>query len=282
MPVEFAFPASGPARIDGAAVASGDPALRLVRVERPGMDAVVNIEHGGKRVRLLVLTPEQARTLSVGVIAGKRRLVLSDAQVWFDDGALQLRSKGDPAFSFAVYPALDKAPGGASWRARNDGRFQRFDANVAPVRAEAVATLLRPAGNVAAVPVGGRANTAMRPYPEQFRTAAAWTLQATAPAAPQVEQYLLQPDMVGDVARLFDGTRMVDDWFYSGYGWEYPVAAGASRALTLQVLPLRADAPIYIPKEAWPDFGGKQQAVALHGVKLAPVYRAEARFGKPR
>jgi hypothetical protein len=246
------------------------------------MDAVVNIEHGGKRVRLLVLTPEQARTLSVGVIAGKRRLVLSDAQVWFDDGALQLRSKGDPAFSFAVYPALDKAPGGASWRARKDGRFQRFDANVAPVRAEAVATLLRPAGNVAAVPVGGRANTAMRPYPEQFRTAAAWTVQATAPAAPQVEQYLLQPDMVGDVARLFDGTRMVDDWFYSGYGWEYPVGAGASRALTLQVLPLRADAPIYIPKEAWPDFGGKQQAVALRGVKLAPVYRAEARFGKPR
>jgi hypothetical protein len=282
MPVEFAFPASGPARIDGAAVASGDPALRLVRVERPGMDAVVNIEHGGKRVRLLVLTPEQARTLSVGVIAGKRSLVLSDAQVWFDEGALQLRSKGDPAFSFAVYPALDKAPGGAAWRVRKDGRFQRFDANVAPVRAEAVATLLRPAGNVAAVPVGGRANTAMRPYPEQFRTAAAWTVQATAPAAPQVEQYLLQPDMVGDVARLFDGTRMVDDWFYSGYGWEYPVAAGATHALTLQVLPLRADAPIYIPKEAWPDFGGKQQAGALRGVKLAPVYRAEARFGKPR
>jgi hypothetical protein len=280
IPAELAFPASTPARIDGASAPNGDAALRLVRVQRPGTDAVVDIEHGGKRVRLMVLTPEQARTLAVGVIAGKRRLVLSDAQVWFEDGALQLRSRDEPRFSFAVYPALDKAPGGAAWAGRKDGRFQRFEANVAPVRAEAVATQLRPAGNVQAVPVGGRANTAMRPYPEQFRPAAAWTLQVSAPAAPQVEQYLLQPDMVGDVGRLFDGTRMVDDWFYSGYGWEYPLAGGANPALTLQVLPLRADAPIYLPKEAWPDFGGKPQAVALRGVKLAPVYRAQARFGK--
>jgi hypothetical protein len=280
MPVELAFPVDAVPRLDAAGGTEERDGLRLVRLEHPGTDALVTLEHAGKHVRVLVLTPEQARELSVGDIAGRRRLVLSQNQAWFEDGTLQLRSKGDNAFSFAVYPALDKAPAGAAWHARKDGLFQRFDAAVAKVDADATATLVRSAANVGPVPVGGRSNTAMLPYPEQFRAAAAWTVQTTAPAAPQVEQYLLQPDLVGDVARLFDGARMVDDWYYSGYGWEYPVAPGGKNTLTLQVLPLRADAPIYMPKEAWPDFGGKPQAVALRGVKLAPVYRAAARFQK--
>lgn len=281
IPVEFAVSVAGPVHIDesGAATAEkieGKPQEMLLRVARPGTDAVINMRVADKRVRMMVLTPEQARSLSVGVIGGQRRLVLSDSQVWFDEKGLQLRSRINPAFSFAVYPALGKTPAG--WRERKDGWFQRFDASVAPVHAEAEATLLRQAGNVRPVPVGGRANAAMIPYPEQFRPAAAWTLRTMAPKAPQVEQYLLQPDVVGDVARLFDGVAMVDDWYYSGYGWEYPLASGTSRTFTLQVLPLRADAPIYLDKQAWPDFGGKPQAALLRGVKLAPVYRAQARF----
>jgi hypothetical protein len=198
--------------------------------------------------------------------------------VWFEQGALQLRSKDEPRFSFAVYPSLGKPPKGAAWSMHGDGAFQRFETSVAPVHASAEATVLRPAGNVRAVPVGGRANTAMLPYPEQFRPAAAWTVRTVAPAAPQVEQYLLRPDVVGDVARLFDGTRMVDDWYYSGFGWEFPLRTQGNGMLTLQLLPLRADAPIYLPKEARPDFDGKPQVATLRGVHLSPVYRAEARF----
>jgi hypothetical protein len=118
----------------------------------------------------------------------------------------------------------------------------------------------------------------MIPYPEQFRLAAAWTVQIKAPGAPQVEQYLLRPDVVGDVARLFDGTRLVDDWFYSGYQWEYPLRATGGGEMTLQLLPLRADAPIYLPREARPDFGGKPQIAALRDIRVTPVYRAQARF----
>jgi hypothetical protein len=275
--VEFALPAAARIQAPGMSVTDG-PDMRLVHVNRPGTDALFTVEHAGKHIRVLVLTSEQARTLSVGIIAGQRRLVLSEAQVWFEPGALQLRSKDDANFSFAVYPATAKAPAGAAWRTRSDGVFQRFDASVVPVHAAAEATQVRPAGNVRAVPVGGRANTAMMPYPEQFRPAAAWSVQTVAPAAPQVEQYLLRPDVVGDVARLFDGTRMVDDWFYSGFGWEFPLRAQDKALLTLQVLPLRADAPIYLPKDAWPDFGGKPQLAALRGVHVSPVYRAQARF----
>jgi hypothetical protein len=277
IPVELALPAAARVYAPGMTVTDG-PDMRLVHIDRPGTDALLSVEQAGKQVRVLVLTSAQARTLSVGSIAGQRRLVLSEAQVWFEQAALQLRSTDDTNFSFAVYPALGKTPGGAAWRTRGDGVFQRVDTSVASVHASAEATLLRPAGNVRAVPVGGRANTAMMPYPEQFRPAATWTVRTVAPNAPQVEQYLLRPDVVGDVARLFDGTRMVDDWFYSGFGWEFPLRAQGGGVLTLQVLPLRADAPIYLPKEAWPDFGGKPQLATLRGIHLSPVYRAQARF----
>jgi hypothetical protein len=43
----------------------------------------------------------------------------------------------------------------------------------------------------------------------------------------------------------------------------------------LTVLPLRADAPIYLPREHRPDFGGKPQLAELKGVKVVPVYRVE-------
>lgn len=43
--------------------------------------------------------------------------------------------------------------------------------------------------------------------------------------------------------------------------------------LTLSVLPLRADAPVYLSRQARPDFGGEQQLAVLRGVKVTPVYR---------
>jgi beta-galactosidase len=44
------------------------------------------------------------------------------------------------------------------------------------------------------------------------------------------------------------------------------------RPLTVAVMPLRADTPIYIPQEGRPDFGGKPQVAALRGVTVTPVY----------
>lgn len=68
---------------------------------------------------------------------------------------------------------------------------------------------------------------------------------------------------------------MVDDWYYSGYGWQYGLRQSQAlldRPLTVSVLPLRADAPVYIPGEARPNFGGKDQVAELRKVSVTPVY----------
>jgi hypothetical protein len=93
-----------------------------------------------------------------------------------------------------------------------------------------------------------------------------------------VDSLLLDIDFTGDVARLFDGTRMVDDWYYNGQRWQFDLAnlpAKRQGPLTLTVLPLRADAPIYLPREHRPDFGGKPQLAEVKAVKVVPVYRVE-------
>jgi hypothetical protein len=93
---------------------------------------------------------------------------------------------------------------------------------------------------------------------------------------PGVDSALLDIDFVGDVARLFEGTRMVDDWYCNGQRWQlglHYLGARADDPFMLTVLPLRADAPIYLPKEHRPDFGGQPQLAALRAVKVVPVFR---------
>ncbi|MFN4116526.1 MAG: glycoside hydrolase family 35, partial [Inhella sp.] len=128
-------------------------------------------------------------------------------------------------------------------------------------------------------PKGGHANAAMQPIPEAWRAAAAWTL--TLPKLPLgggVDDWLLQIDAVADMGRLFAGTRMLDDWYVNGQAWEIGVKGLGSELksgpLRLSLLPLRADAPIYWPREHKPDFGGKPQIADLRAARLIPVYRA--------
>jgi hypothetical protein len=278
VPVELAFEGSAAGRLSapGArvlAAGSGQGGMDgdvVIEGITPGTGAAVTIQRAQKPpVTLLVLTPQQAESMTVERFAGQRRLVLSAQQAWFEGGALRLRSDGNPAFRFAVYPALPKAPkAGVALTAGTDGVFQSFEAKLPERRLEAKITPVREAKNVAPVVVGGLARAAIQPIPELFRNAAAWRIEI-----PQGEKNaLVELDFVGDIGRLFNGTRMLDDWYYSGYGWQYATAHAGTGPLTLSVLPLRADAPIYLPKEGRPDFGGKQQVAALRGVKVTPVY----------
>jgi hypothetical protein len=62
----------------------------------------------------------------------------------------------------------------------------------------------------------------------------------------------------GDVAQLYAGNRLLTDNYYKGTPFAWPLArltADERKAgLTLRILPLRRDAPIYLMHDAWPDF----------------------------
>ncbi len=282
IPVEFAF-AAGTRGCIAAPRAHVEEAAGQVVVDRiePGLDAAVTLRCAGKRnVTVLVLPQERARQLAIGQLQGQRRLVLSDSQAYFDKGRLVLRGAGQAALRAAIYPALP-APVQASaalGAAGHDGLFQVLEARLPEQVIPVTVREVRAAGTMPPVRIGGKANAALLPDPETFGVSAAWELQLGTVPPQGIDGALLDIDFVGDVARLFQGTRMLDDWYYNGQRWQYGLhnlPAAGTGPLTLTVLPLRADAPVYLPKEHRPDFAGQPQAAALRAVKVVPVYRLE-------
>jgi hypothetical protein len=281
VPVEFAFggQARGCVHTARAHVDDGADAV-VVDGIAPGLDAAFTVGCGRKAPQsVLVLSQAQAWQAVVGTFQGRRRLVLSAAQAYVDGGRLVLRRAGEPHVRAAVYPPLTTTPTASTtvkWGGR-DGLFQVLDATLPAIDVAVTVKPLRAAQAARPIRIGGNAKAAVQPDPEAFGASAAWQLDvAAASKAKDVDSLLLDVDFTGDVARLFDGTRMVDDWYYNGQRWQFELGNLPPKRqgpLTLTVLPLRADAPIYLPREHRPDFAGKPQLAELKAVKVVPVYR---------
>lgn len=316
VPVELSFDAGTHASAGGAQITTGGKQTLITGVQPGTGVAVSVHRDGKRPLTIVVLTPEQSQQLSVVQLAGQRRLLLSADQAYADGNALQMRSVGDSKFRFAIYPALASAPKasttGAAWTASaakastarstsavpsnagaeaagdaqaatvalqaagNDGIFQVFEATLPSHEVKATVTQTRNATEAAPIAIGGNAKAAMQPLPENFKAAGAWQIKVPREQLKGLDDALLQIDFVGDIGRLYAGTRMLDDWYYSGYQWQFGLkqqAALLDQPLTVSVLPLRADAPIYLPKEARPDFGGAKQMATVRGVTVIPVYQ---------
>jgi hypothetical protein len=272
IPVEFAFPAGIAAQLhtDAQSAQSGESVS--VRTIQPGLHAALTIARPGKpKLTVLVLTPEQSHQLTIGELAGRRRLVLSEQEIYFANKRIEARSPGANHFKLTVYPALPHPKAASALQLQQDGMFQSIDATVPEEHVTASVKPVRAALPVTPVVRGGAAQAAMQPSPEQFKAAAAWEI--TLSAHQNLDAYL-QIDFTGDVGRLFSGTRLIDDWYYNGQHWQVgtDMLAQDGKPLTLTVLPLRADAPIYLPKEHRPNFAGQSQLAALDHVAVAPVY----------
>jgi len=252
----------------------------------PGTAGTVILKRpDAKVVTLLVLSDEQIHQLAIGDVAGQRRLVLTKQQVYFDQDGLQLRSAGLNKFRVAVFPGLtlhsNKLPksNGALIKRPDDGLFQVFESEQKTVNLELGVIQTRQAQAVPPVLLGGLAKAALQPLPESFRSAASWQISLQPGQLAKLrglDEALLELDFVGDIGRLFSGTRMLDDWYYFGYPWQIGLKQHLSllsQPLNLSVLPLRADAPIYLPKEHRPDFAGQDQIAAVRKVRITPVYR---------
>lgn len=230
----------------------------------------------GRPVSVMLLSPEQLAQLQILDIAGQRRLVFSAQQAWVADGRLQLRGLATQPLQAAVFPALPK-PQAAGLQVRQDGLLQRLALAASAAEPALQIRQTRAARTAPPIRIGGHAGAAVQPIPEAFAAAASWSLQLPAPL-PAAEDVLLELDFVGDIGRVFAGTTMLDDWYYNGQRWQiglkqFGLKPGAELKLT--VLPLRADAPIYIDAAHRPQFAaGQTQVAELRSARLLPVRRA--------
>lgn len=245
---------------------------------QPGETFVVT-GRNATRIMIVTLANEDADRLTVLPFAGQRRAILTDALAFERDGALVLRSTDTPVFDVAVYPPLPRLPVSAHTllEAPRDGAFQRFTVSVPPAAFEARLTPLRAARPMPPVARGGTAQAAVEPLPETFGNAAAWRIELPDAAlnAPGLSNAWLSIRYTGDIGRLFAGAHLIDDHFYNGLPWRVGlrnVTLDTEQPLMLSVLPLRADAPVYLDARHDPRDASRSQIAELHEVTWVPEY----------
>jgi len=276
---EFVFRDSSELSIDspGGHISRADGRVVIDKLAT-GLSSAIEI-HGkaGRRTRILLLSREEARNLWKAPVAGRDRLIYSTSDVYFDGNRVNLNSTDPVRLNFGVYPGLDRDIAGFH-SAAAQGVFKSYAASVDPVRLDAEVRQVREAGPAAPVRLGKEVATA--PEESAFEAAARWSIQVPVVKSPFVKQVLVRIDYQGDIARLYAGGMLVTDDFFHGTAWEIGLrdipVADLKQGLELRVLPLRADAPIYLAPGVRPALPKGGQTARLTDARLLPVYQVSA------
>jgi beta-galactosidase len=141
-------------------------------------------------------------------------------------------------------------------------------------------TRTREAGTAPPIEIGGPAKAAMQPLPEAHKAAAAFSFTIPKDVLAKGGDAFLEIDWRGDIGRLFDGPDMLDDAYWDGRVWRIGLkrfAARLGRPWTLTVMPLRADAPIYLDDAARAKLPAGAQVATLEVLRIVPEYRMEVK-----
>ncbi|MHA5052941.1 beta-galactosidase [Streptomyces sp. SD15] len=231
----------------------------LITGLRPGTDALVQAKTAdGHDVGLLVLDAATARTAYRGVAWGAERLVLSPDSVVFDHDELRVHgSAARPSLAVLPSPRRPLTVAGSPLSATADGVFTRYttgtDEGAGGQDTALAATLVRPAGPPPET-VTGPLGRASAPADQHFAASAA-EYRVDIPGELPREGTLLRIHWTGDVGRAYVGDALVADQFFSGRVWDIgldrlPADDLRTHGLRLRLLPLAADAPVYVPEQA--------------------------------
>ncbi len=116
--------------------------------------------------------------------------------------------------------------------------------------------------------------------------AAKWSLGVAPARVPvDVSNLFLRIAYTGDEARLGTENRVFDDDFYNGESWLIGLNRyrdnSADLPLRLQILPLRADSPVYLPPSARKAEIGRQVA-EVGSVAVLPQYQIQFTYQPPK
>ncbi|WP_197525902.1 beta-galactosidase [Pseudobythopirellula maris] len=260
---------------------------RVVDSLTPGRDVALTVRTpAGETVRIVLLSEADSLALWKLEWLGRERVLLTEAGLVVDGGALRLTSSDSAELAVGVWPADDLAPKGLP-RAAADGVFARFDLDAEPAPPlDLVVEQVRQAGPPREIPLGNSPKpVAAAPAAEDFAAAARWTVRLPETLDPASDP-LVRIHYVADVARVSFGDELVCDDFYHGRPleiglrrWGHGAAAGD---LSIELLPLQRGAPIYLPADAWPAFDEGKPFARIDRVELVRRRVAELKPSNDR
>lgn len=249
------------------------------RISNPKPGTVFPVQsRDGNSSKILVLSEADAYQAYQVDVEGKARLCLTKAQLTADGSGVRLTSRNPEDLTVSVHPPLDAA---ANDRA---AVFQTFTAAVTTNPIAVAWKQIRPAAPVAPVKLDAQ-QVPLPPADEDFARAGVWQVNVSSNALKSASRVFLSVDYVGDVGRAYLGERLIDDDFYFGRTWELALNRFApevgEKGITLKILPLRRDAPIYIPPDRRPKFNDQGEAIGIRFITAIPEYEATFEL-KPR
>ena len=212
---------------------------------------------------------------------GRDRVFLTKAGLVLDGDNLRLTSTAPADLNVAIYPApASLACNGSDLARKTDGVFQRFTPP-APrvVKFKATFNSVQAAGPPREIPIGKiEQPVATAPLDPDFEKAAVWRVKIPEDVDLGTDP-ILRLHYVGDVARVMLNGKLLTDDFYNGSVLDVGLRRHAPEILAgdlrVEILPLRKDAPIYLAKEARPDFGSQQSVVSLNSIEIIPRYQIQ-------
>jgi len=190
----------------------------------------------GQAVRIVTLSRAQAERCWKGLVWGRERILISDADLQFTEDRLRLASNQRQSLDFSVFPAPGQVvvEDGANACPKAGGLFTRYRLEREFPRIEVRAK---------------RAPTSSTDMGE-------WKIGFSGARLEELEDLFLCIDFSGDMAELYLGDELLADRFYTGPAWEIGLkrfrerlAAWPFRALRLRVKALFADQPVYLERK---------------------------------
>lgn len=282
VPAEFVFP-SAEVEVETASgeMTFADGQVRVANVPTGTSAAlqVVRTSSGG-RIVIMLLDEEQSRACWKGTLLRRERIFLTRAGLTLDGDTLHLCAEDSQERTIAIFPD----PGtlllnGIPAEATADGLFHRFTAprEMSEKKLQVSWEQVRAAGPARSIHNGSQ-GVAEAPTETDFEAAAVWRLRLPEDVDTS-RDLLLRLRYAGDVARLYLDGKLLTDNFYNGAAFEVGLKRWTpeiySGELLLQVLPLRRDAPIYLPKDAWPE--AEEEVATLCNVDVVEMHRTTFR-----
>lgn len=171
----------------------------------------------GKRLQIVVLTKEQALSVTRVSLEDGDHLVLSSQEVYSDGRSMTLRALGQPEFNFSVWPSLPSTHE-SSLRIEakgNDGIFKiyRSQGNAQPVLASSI-----PEQSVN-TPAVFHSDPTTAPTAAEIDAAPRWEIRLSKNAFGGVSNLFLKVEYQGDIAQLRATDHLLTDNFYNGMPW---------------------------------------------------------------
>lgn len=202
------------------------------------VEITLSQSHSHPSVRIVLLSRSAAE--HIWTIDGSPDLVSTPDQYYSDHATLHLLSDGKPVFRFGVL-GPDIPSSLKPVHSSRNSLFHQFMVRVKPTHPTLHVKFLHAAQPQTLSAVQLKRPVPLAPTGKDFTHAAAWKIHISWPPVADLSNIFLNVPYTGDVARLYDGKRLLDDNFWNGTTWQIGMLPWRNRiskgSLRLLILP---------------------------------------------